>query len=92
MAERPEGRNRRKTAVALRYKEGDAGAPRVLAKGKGLIAEKILAEAARYGIPLHEDADLAEALSGVDLGGEIPQALYAAVAEILIFVRKAERE
>ena len=92
MADRPPRRQARKAAVALQYEGGARGAPRVIAKGKGLIAEKILAEAASHGIPLHEDADLAEALGGVDIGSEIPSELYAAVAEILIFVKKAEKE
>lgn len=79
-------RIQRKTAVALRYKTGKDKAPIVVAKGKGLVAEKILKEAALHGIPLHEDKDLVELLSGVDILQEIPSELYAVVAEILVFV------
>ncbi len=76
--------NRRpKTAVALRY-TGDS-APRLTAKGKGEIAEKIIALANEHGVPLHDDAGLAEVLSTIELGDEIPPALYVAVAEVLAF-------
>ncbi len=72
-----------KTAVALRY-TGDS-APRLTAKGKGDIADQIIALANEHGIPLHDDAGLAEVLSTIELGDEIPPALYVAVAEVLAF-------
>jgi len=68
-------------ASALKY-EG-VGAPRVTASGQGLIADKIVAAARAAGISVREDAALAEALSALDLGREIPEDLYAAVAEAL---------
>lgn len=71
------------TAVALRY-EGN-GAPRVTAKGQGEVAEQILAIAAEHGVPVREEPELAALLARVDLGEEIPPALYVAVAEVLAF-------
>jgi flagellar biosynthesis protein len=68
-------------ASALRY-EG-AGAPKVVASGRGLIADRIVAAARQAGVAIREDAALAEALAGLDLGREIPEDLYAAVAEAL---------
>jgi flagellar biosynthesis protein len=68
-------------ASALKY-EG-AGAPKVVATGQGLIADRIVAAARDAGIAIREDAALAEALAGLDLGREIPEDLYAAVAEAL---------
>ena len=70
-------------AIALQY-DGE-GAPRVTAKGGGELAEQILALAKEMDIPLEEDAVLTEALARVDLGNEIPPALYLAVAEVLAF-------
>lgn len=61
------------------------GAPRVTAKGRGDIAEQILALAAAHRVPLHEDRVLVEVLSRIDIGREIPVALYAAIAEIIAF-------
>lgn len=71
------------TAVALQY--SGEGAPRVTAKGKGEIAERILAAAKEHRIPIQQDPELAHLLSQVGLGEEIPQALYIAVAEVLAF-------
>ena len=71
-------------AVALRY--DGAGAPRVVAKGNGELAEHILAVAREHRIPLKSDSGLAELLAQVELGEEIPQALYVAVAQVLVFV------
>lgn len=69
--------------VALRY-EG-VGAPRVTAKGEGLVAEKILELAKEHHIPLHEDPALVAMLAKLELGDEIPVALYRAVAEVIAF-------
>jgi flagellar biosynthesis protein len=71
-------------AVALHYDR--KGAPRVVAKGKGPIGEKIIEVAKANNIPIEENEVLAGALSNVELGDEIPQELYKAVAEVLIFV------
>ena len=71
-------------AVALHYDR--TGAPRVVAKGRGPIGEKIIEVAKAHDIPTEENEVLAGALSNVELGDEIPAELYKAVAEVLIFV------
>ena len=71
-------------AVALHYDR--KGAPRVVAKGKGSLGEKIIEVAKAHDIPIEENEVLAGALSNVELGDEIPAELYKAVAEVLIFV------
>jgi flagellar biosynthesis protein len=71
-------------AVALHYDK--SGAPRVVAKGRGSIGEKIIEVAKTHDIPIEENEVLAGALSNVELGDEIPAELYKAVAEVLIFV------
>jgi flagellar biosynthesis protein len=71
-------------AVALHYDR--TGAPRVVAKGKGSIGEKIIEVARANNIPIEENEVLVGALSNVELGEEIPAELYKAVAEVLIFV------
>ena len=71
-------------AVALHYDK--SGAPRVVAKGRGSIGEKIIEIAKAHDIPIEENEVLAGALSNVELGDEIPAELYKAVAEVLVFV------
>lgn len=78
-------------AAALRYKPGTDGAPRVVAAGKGFVAEKIIARAREAGVPIHGDELLVQALVELDLCQEIPVELYAAVAEILAFVYRLDR-
>ncbi|KJR96345.1 MAG: flagellar biosynthesis protein FlhB [Desulfobulbaceae bacterium BRH_c16a] len=73
-------------AVAIVYDEKESAAPKVVASGKGTIAEKIIATAKEAGIHIQEDANLVEILSKVPLGEEIPVELYQTVAEILAFV------
>lgn len=73
----------RQVAVALKYLRGEDEAPRVVAKGRGAIAEKILELARRHGIPVHPDADLVEVLVKLELNDLIPPEIYKAVAEIL---------
>jgi flagellar biosynthesis protein len=70
-------------AVALAY-DGQA-APRVVAKGGGDLAERIVAVAREHGVPLENDPALVRLLSRVDLGAEIPRPLFAAVAQVLAF-------
>ena len=70
-------------AVALQY-DGEA-APRVTAKGEDSIAEQIIELARRHGIPMQENQPLASALARVELGDEIPEALYLAVAQVIAF-------
>jgi flagellar biosynthesis protein len=82
--------SRRPVAVAVSYAgvEG-AGAPRVTASGHGAVAEQILAIAFEKGVKVREDADLAELLAAVDLDEEIPVEAFAAVAEVLTYVYRA---
>ena len=75
---------RNQLAVALHYDK--TGAPRVVAKGRGSIGEKIIEVAKAHDIPIEENELLAGALSNVEIGDEIPAELYKAVAEVLIFV------
>jgi len=84
----PENRSQKK-AVALRYDKEKDAAPKVVAKGAGEIAKKILALAEEYGIPVHEDADLTEILAKLNLNQDIPPATYVVVAEILAFIYRS---
>lgn len=70
-------------AVALHYNGN--GAPRVVAKGGGHLAERIMETAREHKVPLEEDAALAATLSRLDLGAEVPRELYVAVAHVLAF-------
>jgi flagellar biosynthesis protein len=70
----------------LHYDKGGGGAPRVIAKGKGTIGARIIEIARANDVPIEENEVLAGALSNVELGEEIPEDLYKAVAEVLIFV------
>jgi flagellar biosynthesis protein len=72
----------RKTATALSYELGDK-APQVVATGSGYVAEKIIAAAIEAGVPVRSDPALVNALAALDLGDEVPEALYRAVAETL---------
>jgi flagellar biosynthesis protein len=73
-------------AVALRYERAREGAPRVVASGRGPVAETILAFARAHGVPLHADADLVELLGGCELGEQISPELYEVVAQLLAFL------
>ena len=79
-------REKIKTAVALGYDPNEDGAPKVIASGKGALAEKIIEQAKDNKIPVHEDDKLAETLSRLEIGEMIPPELYEVVAEILVFV------
>lgn len=73
-------------AVALKYNQKKDDAPRVIAKGRGEIAEKIIAVAKEHNVPLYEDKNLIQILEALDLETEIPAELYRAVAEVLAFI------
>ena len=79
-------------AVALRYRQGEDNAPVITASGQGYTAEKIIELAKQYGVPVHEDEGLAEALRSLKLGDEIPSELYQAVAGILAFIFQADQQ
>ena len=82
MKRRPSSKN----AVALSYDASKDKSPKIIAKGRGNIAEKIIALANENGIPIKEDADLVQILSQIDLDKEIPPSVYQVVAELLAFV------
>ena len=82
----------RKGAVALRYEPKTRSSPSVTALGRGLLAERLIEEAKRHGIPIRENPDLVQILLELDLGQEIPPDLYQAVAEILIFVYRLNED
>jgi len=73
-------------AVALRYDKDKDAAPRVIAKGRGDIAKKIIEIADANNLPLYEDKNLIQILEALELETEIPSELYRAVAEVLAFV------
>ena len=75
-----------KRAAALKYDQAKNMAPRVVARGKGLIAEQIIRVARENNVPLHEDPNLVNVLEAMELESEIPDELYRAVAEVLVFI------
>jgi len=83
---------KRQTAVALGYKGGEANAPKVKAKGRGLVAEKIIDLARQHGVPVQRDPDLVEVLAALDLDMEIPEEIYAVVAELLAYVYRTNNK
>ncbi|EWH03709.1 EscU/YscU/HrcU family type III secretion system export apparatus switch protein [Halomonas sp. BC04] len=80
-----QGPDKRRQAIALAYRDGD-DAPRVLAKGYGDMADRILAEARRQGIYVHDAPELVALLMGLDLDDRIPPMLYQTIAELLVWV------
>lgn len=79
----------RQAAVALAYRTGQA-APQVVAKGRGLVAEAIIARAKESGVYVHESAELVSLLMQVDVDQHIPPQLYLAVAELLAWIYRLE--
>lgn len=79
-----------KQAIALEYNP-DEDAPRVVASGRGILAEKIIEKAQEHDVPVHRDDKLANTLSKLDIGEMIPPELYEVVAEILIFVDSMDK-
>ena len=77
-----------KSAVSLKYQTERDAAPKVTAKGEGLVAERIIALAKVNQVPIKEDPDLVQVLSQVDINKEVPPAVYKVVAELLAFVYK----
>jgi len=83
-------KDERSLAVALAYAPGDA-APKVVAKGRGLIAEEIINRAKEHGIYVHESPELVTLLQQVDLDERIPPKLYVAIAELLAWLYQVEQ-
>ena len=88
MAEEPASK-KQQSAVALAY-QGGTPAPQVVAKGKGLLAEQIIARAREAGVFVHESKELVALLMEVDLDRQIPPALYRAIAELLAWLYHIE--
>lgn len=82
----------RKEAVALTYNAEQHSSPKVVAKGKGKIAENILEKAKNYNVPIYEDPNLVQLLGQLDLNETIPEELYEAVAEVFAFIYRLDKE
>lgn len=82
--------NKIKQAIALEYNPAE-DAPKVIASGKGILAERIIEKAKESDVPIHRDDKLADTLSRLEIGEMIPSELYEVVAEILIFVDSMDK-
>lgn len=78
-------------AVALKYNENDGHAPKVVAKGVGAVAGRILHSANEHGIPIYQNKTLTGMLMAVELDQEIPPELYQAVAEVLAYIYRLDQ-
>ena len=78
----------RRAAAALRYRMAEDPAPKLVAKGAGLVAERIIEAAKEAGVPIHEDPDLLALLMTLNINEAIPPEMYTAVAEVLAFIYK----
>lgn len=85
-------RNKVQTATAIGYNQEEDAAPRILATGKGSMAEKILEIAGQERIPIHQDEDIAEILAFLETGSLIPVEAYGAIAKILSHIYKYKEE
>ena len=81
----------RKTAVALEYEPVVDQAPKVVATGRGQIADRIIEKAKESNVPVHKDEGLAKSLENIERGEYIPPELYQVVAEVLIFVDSMDK-
>lgn len=88
MARKPDQRARRE-AVALAY-HGNDGAPRIVAQGYGRLADRIIDEARRHGVFVHDSPELVGLLMQLDLDQQIPPELYSVIAELLVWVRSLQ--
>jgi flagellar biosynthesis protein len=82
----------RKEAVALHYQPDNQDAPVVVAKGRGMTAENIIAKAQEYQIPIQEDRSLVQMLSQLNINQTIPEELYGAVAEVFAFIYRLDKK
>ena len=82
---------KRKKAVALRYNQEQNHAPKVVATGKGLIAENVIEKAKENNVPILEDESLVELLAELNINETIPEELYQAVAEVFAFIYQADQ-
>lgn len=79
-------------AVALKYNKEKDAAPKITAKGRGIIAEKIVETAQAHNVPLYQDKNLVKVLEALELETEIPPELYRAVAEVLAFIYRLNKK
>ncbi len=84
--------NKRLKAVALSYESSINVAPKVVATGKGKIAERIIKKAKEHNVPLQKDPSLVELLSQLEMNEVIPEQLYSSVAEVLAFIYRVDHE
>lgn len=84
-------KNKNRTAIALGYDPDTDVAPKIIATGRGILADKILDVAKESQIPIHKDEKLASTLSKLELGDAIPKELYDIVSEILVFVDRMDK-
>jgi flagellar biosynthesis protein len=85
-------RKQSQKAVALQYAPEKQEAPILVAKGKGMVAEKIMEKAKEHGVPIQEDSSLVEVLSQLDINQQIPPELFQLVAEVLSFVYRSDQK
>ncbi|MFG6355405.1 MAG: EscU/YscU/HrcU family type III secretion system export apparatus switch protein [Acetatifactor sp.] len=90
MADKLTDKNKPKQAIALEYNP-EEDAPKVIASGRGKLAERIIEKAKESDVPIHRDDKLADTLSRLEIGDAIPPELYEVVAEILIFVDSMDK-
>lgn len=83
--EKPDPNDKRQKAIALKYDQESGSAPLIVAKGMGEIAEQIINLAEEHDIHIHESPELVEVLIRLELGDEIPESLYRAIAEVIAF-------
>jgi flagellar biosynthesis protein len=81
-----------RSAIALRYDPDKDKAPTVVAAGQDFLADQIIATAKRHHVPIREDKSLASALSGLDCGRHVPPEMYRAVAEVITWVFRMEKQ
>ena len=81
---------KKQKAVALKYDIGEDDAPKVIAKGKGSVADNIIKKAEESNVEIYEDEKLVESLFGLEINEEIPEELYQAVAEIIFYIYSAD--
>jgi len=85
-------KEKRKKAIALKYKLNEDSAPKIVAKGSGIVADKIISKAEESNVRVVENEGVTESLFNVEIASEIPTEMFEAVAGILAFVYKMDRE
>ncbi len=80
-----------KIATALKYKKNSDTAPRVVAKGKGVVAEKIIEKGIESDVSIYQDEKLSKQLYNLDIGDEIPEELYNVIAEVLVYISSMDK-